>query len=34
MNIVVINKRDEDDCYTLANQRKTKYGDKLNKDEF
>jgi mRNA interferase RelE/StbE len=31
MNIIVINKRDEDDCYTLANQRKTKYGDKLNK---
>lgn len=34
MNIVVVNKRDEDECYTLAEQRKTWYGNKLFKDEF
>ena len=34
MNIVVVNKREEDECYTLADQRKTKYGDKLFEDEF
>ena len=34
MNIVVVNKRDEDECYTIAEQRKKKYGDKLFKDSF
>lgn len=32
MNIIVVNKRDEEDCYTLADKRKKKYGDKLFKD--
>lgn len=34
MNIVVVNKRDEDECYDLADQRKVKYGDRLHKNEF
>ena len=34
MNIIIVNKRHEDECYTLADQRKIKYGDKLNKNEF
>lgn len=34
MNIVVVNKRDEDKCYELADQRKLKYREKLNKNEF
>lgn len=34
MNIVVVNKRDEDECYNLADQRKTKYGNKLSENEF
>lgn len=34
MNIIVVNKRDEDECYELADQRKAKYGDKLSRDEF
>jgi len=31
MNIIVVNKRDEDECYNLADQRGKKYGDKLFK---
>lgn len=34
MNIVVVNRRDDAECYTLSALRKMKYGDSLNKDKF